>query len=362
MQRGLSADWTARSLSTTRVTYKPKLPKLYSKAGGIADHSIVLYDVGASGGLDEHWLGFGEVLQAVAFDPLVTEIERLNRENQNPNFSFIDAFIGGPNDAEQTKPTPSKGNYSFERTSAAEAGRVVDQHYATEVFNRGAPVVWSKRRLSLDKFTADNDVNSVDFIKVDTDGEDFAVLEGSIDTLRRTSVLGLSIEVQFHGDVGDKANVFSNIDRFVRNQGFTLFDLEVYRYTRAALPGQFAYSCFGPTVDGQAQYGDAVYFRDLADPEYSRKFEFELTPAKILKCVCLLEGFGQNDSAAELLLAHRKTVESHIDLSEWLDTLTPSAANYEEHVGRFRNDPQSFMKSADSSESSSPSPNPRDSS
>ncbi len=330
-------------MATIRVNYSPRLPALYSQVRGVSNRSIRLFDVGASRGLDEHWQGLGDVLEGVGFDPLVAEIERLQLENRNPNVRFVDAFVVGPEDGTPDADPGVPKDHPFFRSSAAEAVRLLDFDYRKEEFNKGKPVVLSERRFTLDQYSADHNIDTVDFIKVDTDGYDFSVLRGAKDTLRRCSVLGLAVEAQFHGRMGDRANVFSNIDRFLREEGFTLFDLDVYRYTRATLPGRFLYRLFGSTVDGQAQFGDAVYFRDLAHPEYTSRFGFDPTPGQILKCACLMEAFGQNDSATEVLLAYRRSLEEHIDVDEWLDALVPGSSTYSQHLERFREDPRSFM-------------------
>ncbi len=332
-------------MATSQTNYNPKLPALWEAADGIRDPGITVFDVGASGGVDGTFSALGPLLRAVGFDPLVTEVERLTEENNNPNIEYIDAFIGGGEHGDLPDRFSQPTNHYFERSSSSEASRIVGKNYATEVFNRGAPEVWSERRMSLDEFVTERNIDSVDFIKIDTDGGDYAVLLGAEKMLKTCSVLALVVEVQFHGSYADGANLFPNIDLFLRREGFTLFDLDVYRYSRAALPAPFAYDLFGPTTAGLTRYGDAVYFRDLADPNYSNNFELKLTPTKILKTACLLEICGQNDSAAELLLRFRRELEPHINVDDWLDQLTPGAESYKELLNRFRSDPRSFCAS-----------------
>ncbi|RMF78752.1 MAG: FkbM family methyltransferase, partial [Planctomycetota bacterium] len=186
-------------MATSRVNNSPKLPALLAAARDLADPFITALDVGVSGGVDSSLTPLGDRLKAIGFDPLVAEINLLNEENRNPNFRYVAAFITGPPDVELPRSHAKPHNHSFERTSAAEALRIVNKHYATEVFNRGEPVVWAERRISLDQYVAEEGIDSVDFIKIDTDGEDYAVLRGAEQTLRRCRVLGLSVETQFHG-------------------------------------------------------------------------------------------------------------------------------------------------------------------
>ena len=87
-------------------------------------------------------------------------------------------------------------------------------------------------------------------------------------------MLGLAVEVQFHGTVGSDANLFSNVDRYLRGFGFGVFDLEVNRYSRDALPAEFTLDLPAQTVTGQVSWGEAIYFRDLGDPNYESMWDF----------------------------------------------------------------------------------------
>ena len=74
-------------------------------------------------------------------------------------------------------------------------------------------------------------------------------------TLSEGGVLGVKIEAQFHGPIHPFANTFHNIDGILRNHGFTLFDLNQRRYSRAALPDAFFASRPGRTRTGQLLWG-----------------------------------------------------------------------------------------------------------
>ncbi len=58
------------------------------------DARFHVLDVGASGGIDPFWRQFEPHLKAVGFDPLVSEVERLNRVETNPDVSYAAAWIG----------------------------------------------------------------------------------------------------------------------------------------------------------------------------------------------------------------------------------------------------------------------------
>lgn len=198
--------------------------------------------------------------------------------------------------------------------------------YVKERYNAGAEVVYSDRFLELDEFFEAAERDAVDFVKIDTDGSDYGVLLGAERLLGEGAVLGLSVEMQFHGPLHEHANLFSTIDRWLRARGFSLFDLDVYRYTRAALPGQFVYDIPAQTTNGQVVWGEAVYLRDLGDPEYERMWGREFDDPKIVKLACLFELFGLPDCAAELILNYPRLARV-LDVERCLNRLAHQVTN-----------------------------------
>lgn len=332
-------------MSTGRLNPHPViLPKVLGERLW-GERDFYLIDVGASGGLEKHWQQFGDHLKALAFEPLIVEVERLQHEAAGSKVRYEAAFVTCrdfnrlfPPEVRNDR-TRSKSNDPFPRTSAARAQELAPTPYIDQMFNAGAPAVYADRHVLLDDFIPVDEQPFVDFIKIDTDGHDIEVLLGAEELVKRGGVLGFSIEGQFHGASHDYANTFSNIDRFLRGCGFTLFDLESYRYSRAALPAPFAHDLAAQTVSGQVLWGEVIYFRDLADPDYERMWPYEVTPERVLKLACLFDLFGMPDCAAELLL-ERGGPKSQ----ELLDSLATEAngkpVSYDEIACRFEADPQ----------------------
>jgi hypothetical protein len=321
----------------------------YLTGTGVLDGAdFFLVDVGASGGIDALWrTAFGEALRAVGFDPLVAEVARLNAAAPSPKIRYVEGVVGhGRYDtlfppALRADRLAVRSNQPFERTSAVRAQRVAGLDYAREHYNAGAEVVWSERRLELDEFFGPAERPAIDFVKVDTDGHDYPVLLGARDLLSAGGVLGLSVEVQFHGPVHEHANLFSQIDLLLRGHGFTLFDLDTYRYTRAALPGRFVYDIPAQTTTGQVLWGEAIYLRDLGDPGYERMWGRTFDDAKLVKLACLFELFGLPDCAAELLLKYPALAQA-IDVERCLNALTAQVTGertaFRDHGAAFDRD------------------------
>ena len=339
-------------MSTGHLTAHPViLPKILAeRLWGERDFSLI--DVGASGGLEKHWQQFGDRLTAVGFEPLVVEAERLQKAAEGTKVRYEAAFVTCRNFDTLFPPdlrndrTRSRNNDPFTRSSAAKAQALM-MNYIEQVFNSGAPAVYSDRYVVLDEYIPAAEQPFVDFIKIDTDGHDYEVLLGAEGLLEQGGALGFSVEAQFHGASHDCANTFSNIDRFLRGHGFSLFDMEIYRYSRSVLPAPFVHDLPAQTVTGQVFWGEVVYFRDLGDPDYERKWPYEMTRERVLKLACLYDLFGLPDCAAELLLERRALVEDVAnDLLDSLASHASPSLSYDEFIRRFEADPKVLYASA----------------
>jgi FkbM family methyltransferase len=342
-------------MATERTNWNPPMLRRLVDQRLWGDAPLFLVDVGASGGIEGQWRLFGDALRAVAFEPLVSEVERLNRVEQNPDVVYEAAFVGC-RDYDRLFPADlrndrirSRSNDSFQRVSATRAADLMRMNYVEEVFNGGAPAVYSDRRVVLDDYFTPDQYGDVDFIKIDTDGHDIEVLLGAQQMMKAGGVLGFSIESQLHGATHDSANTFANIDRLMRGHGFTLFDLEVYRYTRSTLPGPFVYDIPAQTHAGQTLWGEAVYFRDFGDETYQQKWDCLITRERVLKLAALFELFGLGDCAAELLMARGGFLDPAMRTA-LLDALVPTVAgqtgvSHADHLASFTKDPQSLYPS-----------------
>lgn len=335
-------------MTTTRVNQNPQVTTQLLKHTCLKDDELYLVDVGASGGIDKFWNVYGQQLRAVAFEPLVNEVDRLNREERNPKIKYESAFVGWKGWKEACKSVQvdqAQGNCTYMRTSALAAQQRRQRSFVQEHFNAGQEVVWTDCHIDLDDYLVPDEYKRVDFLKVDTDGNDFPVLLGA-EKLLKEGVIGISIEAQLHGETHDYANVFANIDRYLRGLGFSLYDLDIWRYSRSALPLPFVYNIDGQTHDGPVQWGEAVYFRDFARTDYEQVWNFPVSEARVLKLASLFELYGLNDCAVELLVNRRDQCSSLNDLDSYLDALTPAldgeSVTYAQYTERFKQNPNNF--------------------
>ncbi len=282
----------------------PPMTRELVAAGAFAADPMVVVDVGARGGVEWYWKVFGDHLQIIAFEPDADECARLNATAEK-NVTFIAAALGSE-DGPRTL--------------------YVTRHAASSTFYPTVPE-WGRRYTFADNLTVDHEITvrtstlrtalagrRVDFLKLDAEGAE-------LDTLRGADlgpVLGLIAELNF-GQSPSGQPSFADFDIHCRANGLQLYDLDLYRFSRQALPYPLLYDSrdsagrpvAGPTIQGQTLSSDALYFRD------------GLTSAHPVKHACLFEIFGLADCAAEVVEAHRDAFAKWADPARLLDLLVP---------------------------------------
>jgi hypothetical protein len=316
----------------------------------LVNDPFVLVDVGCGLGIDPAWRLFGDRLAGHGFDPQLDEIERL-RAAEEGGMQYHAAFVGLPPD----HPLPRRreerrGDTSYfepgARSSAEAARRLAAErgdrtYYET---NAWTDLTLATETIGLADALRREDVDTVDFVKIDTDGSDVDVLLSFEEMLGSAGVLGLMVETPFTGDDDASTNTFHTIDPILKRNGFLIYAMSVNRYSRRALPAQFKYDILAQTISGQPLWGDLVYLRDAVHPDWRRYGD--LSPTKLLKLACLYELFEVPDCAVELLLAHRETLRGLVDVDELIELLTPPLdgehVSYAEYVAAFEASPTRF--------------------
>jgi FkbM family methyltransferase len=323
----------------------PKLTRYLVDLGILRDEPFSLVDVGASGGIEPHWREFDGSLRAVAFDPLIKEMERLKSIEPNPSVHYFASLVGY---REMAKLTPGSAFSTdpYYRTSSVRAAELLRCDYTNTYIDQTHDGTVTNELVELDEFFRDHPAD-VDFIKVDTDGDDYAVLLGSRKLLSGAGPIGLAVETPLVGADFSHGNIFANVDRYLQGLGYSLFSIEPRFQTRAALPKPFRWSEPADTHAGQARWADTLFFRDVCIPGYEKHFNVVATPHKLLKLCCAYELFSFEHCAAEVLVQFRDRIQPVVEVGRCLDLLTPplpggQVVSYREYIEFFEGNVEAF--------------------
>src|SRR3954471_14076850 len=342
------------------TTHAPMTEQL--RARGVFDrHPFVLVDVGCAGGIDAAWRAFGPSLVAHGYDPDIAACEDAQGRESFANVRYHAAFVGLPEtnafvqrrraEAERWPDTNIWG-----RITAGDLARRAQEATAAATPQRMAD---PDTLLGVDAIVRGEGLESVDFLKVDVDGPDVEVLESAREVLTANRVLGVGMEVNWFGSGNPTEHSFHTTDRFLREQGFTLFGLTFRSYSRTDLPAPFEFEFYAQTRFGQPYQGDAIYLRDLAAPHLA-ELATDYPPEKLIKLACIYELMGLVDGAAEVLNRFADRLEPFGDLEPLRDALTPplfgEQLTYREYISRFENAPHLFLPSAAAQAQEAPAP------
>ena len=300
------------------------MTKAVAEAGVLADEPFTLVDVGCSLGIDSVWRCFGSYIRAFGFDPDIIECERLQKVETNPGIRYYPMAVGLPDDSDFLRAKaaheathPPYWRSVWERSTALDPRFTPPSHVA----GHGIPAeIAETAKIGITEFLEHQDVGSVDFVKVDTDGSELEVLLSAERSIESRQILGFMVECLYQGSDHETSNTFHNIDRFMKRHGFMVYAMAVHKYSRAALPAPFVYSFPAQTAWGQVLWGDVVFLRDPGAPSRSTP---ELSVEKILKLACLYEIFCVPDCAVEMILKFRERIAARVDPGTLLDLVTP---------------------------------------
>jgi len=299
-------------MSGLHINDSPRMTAALVKAGAFRQQPFIVVDVGARGGVAPYWSVFGDDLRIIGFELDPDECRRL--EAIDPRTRYLPYAL----DRERGRRTVYVANYaassSFYRTDPAYFGR----HTA----GRNA-IVSSEQTLetsTLSTALASIGLSSADFIKADAEGAELEILQGGDELL--PGVQGILSEVRFSRRISG-CPIYWEVDKYLRERGFELYDLDVYRLSKKALPYPYLYANYfddgrpaaGPSTQGQVFEANALYMRDLVAASAD--------PRRLIVAACLFEIFGLADCAAELILAHRNPFDALVPSEQLLDLLVP---------------------------------------
>lgn len=161
------------------------------------------------------------------------------------------------------------------------------------------------RVVTLATWARENRISAIDFVKLNVQGGELEILRTAGPVL--DTVLGLLAEVSFCESYVGRP-LFTDIDVFLRNNGFVFFDLLAHHYIgRADSPvAQQHLKSVQPQLGqlvsawGQLVEGHALYLRDPIARQPTRPAD-KVAARRALKLACIAEIYGQIEYAFELL-------------------------------------------------------------
>ena len=156
----------------------------------------------------------------MGFDSNSIDIQRLKKQNFKGNVKFIDCLLDAEGEVVEVDSRMDRYAILESRKIHFQDLTSIEEKSAANYHDR-LPI--SKNKINLVDFLHENDVNDVDFIKIDIDGLytsiDLRVLKSLKEFLSKGSVLGVGVEVLYCGSDSSDEHTFHNTDKFYAPAG-----------------------------------------------------------------------------------------------------------------------------------------------
>jgi FkbM family methyltransferase len=245
---------------------------------------IYLVDVGASGGIHERWRKLSSKYVEILFEPDLREFNNLAK-TANSNRIIFNTGLGASNRISQFNLALDQQKSSVFLPNLELLGR----YPKSDRYKIQGTVDISME--SCDSLLMKDGFTDCDFLKLDTQGLELEILNGSKTVLKKS--LGVQVEVEFVELYKGQAS-FSDVNLFLIQNGFELFDLKRFYWKRK----NFDYG----VKKGQLIFGDGLYFRS---PEFILS-HYKSHPEKLIKAFIVFLVYGYEDIADFLLSEFKK--------------------------------------------------------
>lgn len=240
--------------------YRPYAELVAQILGSYSTHVI---DVGARWGGGGAWWRLHPIAKLIGFEPDASECARLNTQVVPDNHeTYVPLGLGRSSRTATLYVTQEPACSSLYEPDPTVVPYFKDMESLVVKKKLEVPLV------PLDDWWEKSGKPSIEFIKIDTQGSELDVLSGGKNCLAQ--VLGVEVEVEFNTMYRDQP-LFSDVDIFLRQQGFVLWRLgEMCHYAESPQKifnrtEQFCYDGRWETVpagNGRLFWANALYFRD----------------------------------------------------------------------------------------------------
>ena len=248
----------------------------------ISNDPLKASDVGADGGICEHWMPFLNSMQVDAFEP--NEKECAYRAGMSP--PRITWFPIG-----LAKTSGEHTLYVPNRTSGASL--YPPNPYFMERF--GCSAYWGEVKQfkikcsSYQDFLSERKKTAPNLIKLDVQGAELDILSSFTDD-QLNEVICVETEVEFY-EIYQGQPLFCDVHAFMVSKGFELMDLRTARVHNSKgdvedfyLKNELNTSRATPHISAQLVGGDALYFRNTRGNDLFRSKNFLI---KSVICACI---------------------------------------------------------------------------
>ena len=188
----------------------------------------IIFDVGGNKGQSiEKYLKIFEKPIIHSFEPVKTEFDYMYKKFKNNKNIFLNNFaLGDKTEEKEFNVTAKTSTSSFNKINLAtdwlkvrsQQNNVSKEGYVTSVQKVNV--------IKLDDYRKDNNISVIDLVKIDTQGYEDKVLEGSLNSIKTNKIKAIVTEIIFDNTYSRYFS-FSDIEKFIIPYNFRMVGIDV---------------------------------------------------------------------------------------------------------------------------------------
>ena len=188
----------------------------------------IIFDVGANKGQSiEKYLKIFENPIIHSFEPIKTEFDYMcGKFKDNKNIFLNNFALGDKTEDKELNVTAKTGTSSFNKINLETDWlklRSKQYNVSKEGFVTSVQKVNVRK---LDDYCKDNNISVLDLVKIDTQGYEDKVLEGSLNLIKQNKIKVITIEIIFD-NVYDKHFSFLDIEKYIIPYNFRMVGIDL---------------------------------------------------------------------------------------------------------------------------------------
>ena len=188
----------------------------------------IIFDVGGNKGQSiERYLKIFEKPIIHSFEPIKNEFDYMcSKFRNNKNICLNNFALGDKTEEKEFNVTAKTGNSSFNKINlGTDWLKVRSKQYNTSEEGY-VTSVQKVNVIKLDDYCKDNNISIIDLVKIDTQGYEDKVLEGSLNSIKQNKIKAIVTEIMFD-NVYDKYFSFSSIEKFIIPHNFRMVGIDL---------------------------------------------------------------------------------------------------------------------------------------
>ena len=188
----------------------------------------IIFDVGGNKGQSiERYLKIFDKPVIHSFEPIKTEFDYMcSKFKENKNIFLNNFALGDKTEEKEFNVTAKTGNSSFNKINLntdwlkkrSAQYNTTEEGYVTSVQKVNI--------ITLDDYCKDNSISVIDLVKIDTQGYEDKVLEGSLNSIKQNKIKAIVTEIMFD-NVYDKYFSFTDLEKYIIPYNFRMVGIKL---------------------------------------------------------------------------------------------------------------------------------------